>query len=229
MRALALAAALACAVPSAAAAGPVVVELYTSQNCEACVRANAVVGGLAARPDVLPLTLPVDYWDYLGWRDSFAHPAFTARQKSHQQRLRLRGMRTPLAVVDGTLTASALDQSALMRAVRQRRSARGEEPRLRFTAGGSRALIAGGSAPPGGGELWLIRYDPRVQVVAVPRGPNRGRAVHHRNVVREMVRLGWWSGRSRTYAVPPSRGGGLRSALLVQGLRDGEIIATATQ
>ena len=230
MRALALIAALACGWPaSALAGGPVVVELYTSQNCETCLRANAVVGGLAARPDVLPLTLPVDYWDYLGWRDSFAHPYFAARQRQHQQRLRLKGMQTPLVVVDGAYAASGLDAPKLMRTVRFRHAARDPEPRLRFAAEGRRALVAGGGAPPGGGELWLVRYDPRVQTVQPERGPNRGRQVHHRNVVREMVRLGWWSGRSRTYAVPPPQTPGLRSALIMQGVRDGRVLAVGTR
>lgn len=229
MRALALIAAMFCLPSAAAAGGPVVVELYTSQSCETCLRANAIVAGLAARPDVLPLTLPVDYWDYLGWRDTLARPEFSERQRAHQRALKLRGMQTPLVVIDGAEAVSGLDRSRLVRRVRAHRLLRPAEPRLRFSAKGERAVIAGGRAPPGGGELWLVRYDPRLQTIAIERGPNRGRQAPHRNVVREMVKLGRWSGRSRSYQIPPSETPGLSSALLLQSIREGRILATATQ
>ena len=82
------------ALPLAAAARPpVVVELYTAQGCASCGEANAHVAKLADRPGVLPLTFSVDYWDYLGWADTFAKPEFAERQKAYVTRL---GMRAPL-------------------------------------------------------------------------------------------------------------------------------------
>ena len=61
---------------------PVVIELYTSQGCSSCPPADALLGELASRDDVIPLALHVDYWDYIGWKDQFANPAYTERQRA---------------------------------------------------------------------------------------------------------------------------------------------------
>ena len=227
MRALLIAFSLLFATP-AAASGPVVVELFTSQGCEECLRANAVVGGLAERPDVLPLTLPVDYWDYLGWEDTFARPEFATRQKAYGRVLKLRGLQTPLAVVDGQVSASGLERGKLVSIIRARHASERGRPTARFLSGGERAAVSAGRLPAGGAEVWLVRYDPKVVRVPVTRGPNKGRTVPHRNVVREMVRLGAWTGRARSYDLPESEApDGLRSALLVQAVADREILAAA--
>ena len=74
---------------------PVVVELFTAQGCSSCGVANATVADLAKRPDVLALTFAVDYWDYLGWPDTFAKPEFTERQRAYARKLALREVYTP--------------------------------------------------------------------------------------------------------------------------------------
>ena len=85
---------------------PVIVELFTAQGCSSCSDANALVGELAEREGVLPLTFSVDYWDYLGWPDTFALPEFTERQKAYARRLGPREVYTPQVVVDGAKQAS---------------------------------------------------------------------------------------------------------------------------
>src|ERR1700754_250227 len=90
---------------SAAAKPPVVVELYTAQGCASCGEANAHVAKLADKPGVLALTFPVDYWDYLGWADTFAKPEFADRQKAYVAKLSLREPYTPQVVVDGATQA----------------------------------------------------------------------------------------------------------------------------
>src|SRR4249919_1668237 len=85
---------------------PVLVELYTAQGCGSCGEANSFVAKLADRPGVLPLTFSVDYWDYLGWADTFAKPEFAARQKAYVTKLALREPYTPQVVVDGQAEAS---------------------------------------------------------------------------------------------------------------------------
>src|ERR1700742_3099560 len=80
---------------------PVIVELFTSQGCSSCVASGQVIADLADKPHVLPLTFPVDYWDYLGWRDTFAKPEFSDRQRAYQKALGLRDVYTPQLVVDG--------------------------------------------------------------------------------------------------------------------------------
>ena len=92
---------------------PVVVELYTSQGCEECWRANGVLAELARRPDVVALTFPVDYWDYLGWKDTYAHPAFAWRQRAYKRAMRLRELHTPQMIIDGASHVSGFDRKRL--------------------------------------------------------------------------------------------------------------------
>ena len=210
-----------------AAADPVVVELYTSQGCEECWRANSVLMEVAERPDVLALTFAVDYWDYLGWPDSFAQPEFTERQQRHMRSLRLRMLRTPQVVVDGEAHASGLDHAAVVSLVEaHRRTPRGA-PDVQVISSGRRAAVASGRLPAGGADVWLVRYDPRPLTVTVTRGENRGRTVPHHNVVRELVRLGSWTGRARTFRLPPPSAPGLKTTVLVQARRQGRLLAVA--
>jgi len=92
----------------AAAKTPVVVELYTAQGCASCGEANAHVAQLAGEPGVLVLTFPVDYWDYLGWADTFAKPEYAERQKAYVAKLALREPYTPQVIVDGRAQAPGL-------------------------------------------------------------------------------------------------------------------------
>src|SRR5579863_8116784 len=88
---------------AALARPPVLVELFTAQGCSSCGKANTHVGELAEQKGVLPLTFAVDYWDYLGWKDTFAKPEFTERQKAYDKRLGIADVYTPQVVVDGRL------------------------------------------------------------------------------------------------------------------------------
>ena len=106
-------------VAGAAQAGPpVVVELYTSQGCGACADASGVVTGLAENEDVLPLIFSVDYWDYLGWRDTFAKPEFAARQQSYARRWDSAAVFTPQVIVDGVGQARATEAKAVQQLIR---------------------------------------------------------------------------------------------------------------
>ena len=231
-RAAGVAAAIAVGVGWAAAAGPasadpVVVELFTSQGCEECWRANGVLMDLAERSDVLALTFAVDYWDYLGWPDSFAQPEFTDRQETYMRSLKLRTLRTPQVIVDGQAHASGLDKAGVLSLIQAHRGSPRGAPDARVISRGRRALVGAGRLPPGGADVWLVRYDPRPVSVTVTRGENRGRTVPHRNVVRQLVRLGSWSGRVRTFRRPPPSGSGLKTTVLVQARRSGRLLAPA--
>ena len=223
--ALLLALAASPARAQSAAPDPVVVELYTAQGCEECWKANAVLMELARRPDVIALTFPVDYWDYLGWEDSFAHPAFAWRQRAYKRAWRLRDLPTPQVVVGGSSHASGFDWREVARLIDVHRRRRPEGPLVRIADDGARVLVRSGPPAAGGAEVLLIRYDPRLTQVAVTRGENRGRIVPHRNVVREVVRLGPWTGRGRTYAFPRPRYAGLRSVVVVQATSSRQIMA----
>ena len=215
------------AAAGAAVADPVVVELYTSQGCEECWRANTILMEVVERPNVLGLTFPVDYWDYLGWRDSFAQPAFTARQERYMRSLRLRMLRTPQVIVDGQAHASGLDKAGVTSLIEAHRGAPKGAPDAQIISRGRRVAVAAGRVPPGGADVWLVRYDPRPLNVTVTRGENRGRTVPHRHVVRELVRLGAWSGRPSTFRLPAATARGLKTTVLVPARRPARGLAAA--
>jgi len=227
--ALALALFFCALLPAAASAAParppVVVELFTSQGCSSCAGADKLLDELADRPGVLALTLAVDYWNYLGWADTFAKPEFTARQKAYMQKLALREVYTPQIVVDGRAQAAGADRKKVDSLIRQARREKTSGPRLRLLRR-SRLHVGPGRAPAGGAEVWLVRYDPSVQEVTVDRGENRGRTLQERNVVRQLVKLGRWRGQGRTFVLPPApEGRPLKTAVLLQAADGGRILA----
>jgi len=225
MRKAALLSLILLALPAAAHAAkpPVVVELYTAQGCGSCKDANALVGKLAERPGVLALTFPVDYWDYLGWTDTFAQPEFAERQKAYVAKLALREPYTPQVIVNGRAQAPGLKTDAVERLVRDAGRAPLNGPDIRFVSP-RRADVGSGRVPKGGAEVWMIRYDPREQEVAVKSGDNKGQTVVQHNVVREMSRLGSWRGRPTAYRLPKAADEGLKTVIVVQAARGGRIL-----
>jgi hypothetical protein len=172
----------------------IVVELFTSQGCNSCPPADAFLGELAKRPEVLALSLHVDYWDYIGWKDPFAQPAFTARQRDYQRVLAQRYIYTPQMVIDGHLQGVGSERSKvdglIAKAVRQRAAT--NAPSL--SRDGDAVRIEGGQVTPGSAaSVWLATYEP-VHHTPVKRGENAGRTLPNYNVVREWRALGRYDG-----------------------------------
>jgi hypothetical protein len=208
-------------------ARPVVVELFTSQGCSACAAADKLVDQLADDKGVLALTFAVDYWDYLGWSDTFAKPEFSARQKAYEQELALHDLYTPQIVVDGRGQVAGAETKGVEALIRRAERDHTPGPRMRFQRHG-RLVVGWAPRPPGGADVWLVRYDPSVRQVTVKRGENRGQTIRERNVVRQLVRLGGWSGHEKSYAIPAADGAdgdGLKTAILLQAARSGRILA----
>src|SRR5579863_4093299 len=204
---------------AADAAHPTVVELFQSQGCSSCPPANANVMAIAGRPDVLALSWQVTYWDDLGWKDTFGQPAFTARQWQYAHAFHRGNVATPEVVVNGRADVVGSRRDELDRLIRQ--ADRGDGgPQLRLEPG--LVAVSGAGA---GARVVLVRYDPNILQVPIQRGENGGRTLPHRNVVREVVDLGAWSGGARTYALPAPTRPGLKTAILVQQGPGGPILA----
>jgi len=208
---------------AADAAHPTVVELFQSQGCSSCPPANANLMAVAGRADILALSFGVTYWDQLGWKDTFAQPAFTARQWDYAHGFGHPNVFTPQVVVNGRrdgVGAEAGEFRALIAAGDRGTSG----PSLSIAR--SKVILGAGRAPPGGADVWLVRFDPRIEQVPVKRGENAGRTLPHRNVVRALVRLGGWTGAAETFTAPPGDPA-LASAILVQQRAGGPILAAA--
>jgi hypothetical protein len=214
---------LAAAAGPAGARTPVVVELFTSQGCASCIKAGDVMSNIAAKPHVVALTFDVDYWDYLGWTDSFAKPEFGDRQRAYLKPLGVRDVYTPQVVVDGRLEAAGVDPAEIGKLIKTADRADRKAPELTATA--TRLAVGEGRAPKGGADVWLVRYDPNDQTVQVRKGENKGRAIVEHNVVEALIRLGGWSGRPKTYRLPKTHGDGLDTLVIVQGAHGGRILA----
>ncbi len=203
---------------------PLVIELFQSQGCSSCPPANANLIEIAAREDVLALNFAVDYWDNLGWKDTFAKPEFTARQWAYARAMRNADVYTPQIIVNGR-AAGVGAEAGEMRELAERNDRGAAGPDLTFEPGA--VTIGAGRAPPRGAEVWLARYDPNVIDVAVPRGENAGRTLPHKNVVRELSLIGRWSGEAERLALPAAGAPGLATAVLVQTSGAGPILAAA--
>jgi hypothetical protein len=214
----------ACSTPAAWAASSklVVVELFTSQGCSSCPPANANLITLSKRPGVLALSFGVTYWDYLGWKDIFARPDYTDRQARYEPRLGRSGPFTPQIVVNGNADVIGNDLAETSEVIAKSRPANG--PDITLTAPSVRIASAAAPEP---ADIWLVRYDPSVIEVPVRRGENGGRTLPHGHVVRDLVRLGSWTGTAATFPVPPAPAG-QRTAVLVQLPRGGPILSAAT-
>jgi hypothetical protein len=216
-----IAATLAAAIAPAARAAPktVVLELFTSQGCSSCPPADALLGQLARRSDVIALAWHVDYWNNLGWRDRFATPTATARQKAYAQQLGSQVF-TPALVVDGSnvvvgsnrVSAEAAVESALPLPVAVTLSR--SEDALGVQISGTHGPV----------RIERIVYDP-VQATDVDAGENDGRHLRDYRIVREVETLADWGETARRMtARPAGRDQGL--VILVQSA-DLQIVGAA--
>jgi hypothetical protein len=176
----------------------VVVELFTSQGCNSCPPADALLAELAGRPDILALSIHVDYWDYIGWKDPFASPQHSERQRDYVAKLGLRYVYTPQIVVDGRHDVVGSKRRAVLRAIETAVAAKPSVAVTLSDADGGRVQLSEGEAPDSGATVWLVTFDDRHDTPVV-RGENRGKTLHNANVVRELVLLGTWAGKAKAY------------------------------
>jgi len=180
-----------------------VVELFTSQGCSSCPPADQVLGDLSHDSSIIALSLPIDYWDYLGWKDTLANPQHSARQRGYA---RLRGDRevyTPQAVVNGAVHVLGSDKAAIEGAVTQTRHGATLSLPIKLTQSDREldVTVQPGTTEGPTGEVWLCALSTTVPV-AIGRGENHGHTVAYHNVVRRWIKLGEWTGQTHTFRIP---------------------------
>jgi hypothetical protein len=203
-----------------------VLELFTSQGCSSCPPADRLMGQLAKDPSLVALSVPIDYWDYLGWRDTLASPAHSARQRAYA---RVRGdgqVYTPQIVVDGATDVLGSDQTAVEHAIAQTEQTSGAMSLpviLSLSASTLSVKVPSLATSRRTGEVWLCPLAKSVPV-AIGRGENRGRTITYHNVVRSWVKLGDWTGAQSSWDVPLSqiKAAGIDAAAIMvqEGTRD---------
>ena len=177
------------------------IELFTSQGCSSCPPADKLIGELSRDPSLVTMSLAIDLWDYLGWKDTLALKGNTSRQRGYANVRGDREVYTPQVVVNGIMHVAGNDRSAIDRAIEQT-SRNGMAMRvpiaLKIDGEMLTVDVPAGSDPQGPAEVWLVPITKKIPV-AIERGENRGQTITYNNVVRRWVQLGKWNGDSQTY------------------------------
>ena len=183
-----------------------VVELFTSQGCSSCPAADRVLGELARDPNVIALSLPIDYWDYLGWKDTLADSRFSARQKAYSHVRGDRDVYTPQVVVNGSAHVIGSDRAGIEGAIDATKKADGVmSVPVSMTLSGKQinVSVAASSKGPAAkhAEVWICSVSKSVPI-KIGRGENRGKEITYYNVVRNLLKVGDWNGNAGSWTVP---------------------------
>ena len=187
---------------SAQAEPRAVVELFTSQGCSSCPAADKLLGELTADPSLVAISLPVDYWDYLGWKDTLALAGHSKREHAYA---RTRGdgqVYTPQVVVNGSLHVLGSDKPAIEHAIaKSRKSGLPLSLPVTLAVADDNVTVNVPAGKAFAGEVWLCPITKAIPI-EIGRGENRGRTITYYNVVRRWLKLGDWSGAAESWKVP---------------------------
>lgn len=222
------------AMPSRSVEAKAVVELFTSQGCSSCPNADAVLARLATRGDIIALSLSVDYWDYLGWKDTLASPKFTERQRAYGKARGDGAIYTPQAVVNGLVHVNGSDEGQIGLLIEKTaKTLSATRVPIKLSQEKGKLVVEAGAAQPGGtakeATLWLAVMAKDV-TVPITRGENKGRTVTYSNVVRELIPIGMWNGKAMTVQLERQsfmRSDTDRCAVLLQQGHAGPIVGAA--
>lgn len=208
-----------------------VIELFTSQGCPKCPPADRLIAEFAKEPDTIALSFAVNYWDFVGWKDTLASPVFTARQHAYAASRGDRRIFTPQAIIDGRGVEPGADKAAILRdagTIVERDGAL-RVPIAIEERGGRLEVHVGAGALEGPAAVYVLRVV-RSKTVDIGRGENSGRSVTYANAVRAMTKLGDWNGEPADYSMIELKGDDEGYVVLLQAGRPdrpGMILAAA--
>ena len=210
-----------------------VVELFTSQGCSSCPAADALLGQLAQRDDVIAISLSVDYWDYLGWKDTLANVKFSERQKAYAKVLGNGMVYTPQVVVNGSVHVNGADEHKIITAIEKTEKTEAARVPVRLSYADGKLIVEVGATPDGkatkDATVWLAVMSPSVEV-PITRGENKGKTVTYSNVLKDLMPIGTWNGKAMTVQLQRHsvvHDGANRCAVLVQQGRAGPIVGAS--
>lgn len=207
-----------------------VVELFTSQGCNSCPPADELLGELADRDDVLALSFNVDYWDYIGWKDTLASPENTARQKSYAHAMRSNRIYTPQMVIGGRRHVVGSRRHAVLQAITDEQTQYPAPVGIQLAEKDGRVVVTiTGPETVGDATIWLMQYS-RAHKVDILRGENRGKTISYHNAVRNYSSLGMFTGRTLEIVLSKQQlieAGEDACAIVVQAKKQGPILGAA--
>lgn len=205
---------------------PVVVELFTAQGCSSCPPADALLARLVDRHGVIPLALHVDYWDYIGWVDKFASPAFTERQKAYARAIGSQTIYTPQIIIAGDERIEGPRPMDVAELIQEHKNTL-SPIELTLVRTGDEVQIDARSRKVFDKKLMLVmvRYRPE-QTVSIRRGENAGRTITYYNIVTALQTVGTWDG-AAPISVREAAPGKEPVVILIQKPGPGEIVAAA--
>ena len=191
-------------LPACAGEPRAVIELFTSQGCSSCPAADKVLGELSRDPTLVTLSLPVDYWDYLGWKDTLALHGHSNRERAYADTRGDREVYTPQVVVNGIMHVLGSDKAAIEQAIAQTRQSAAPltlPVTIAVAEGKVSVNVPAANGENASAEVWVCPITGKAQI-AIERGENRGHTLAYTNVVRRWVKLGDWSGKAETFSLP---------------------------
>ena len=217
---------LAMTVPVNAQSNMVVVELYTSQGCSSCPPADALLTKLAKRNDVIALALHVDYWDYIGWPDKFADPAYTERQRSYAHALGNRMIYTPQMIIGGATHVVGSKVNDVFSQIDTER-AMSSPISLKLSRNGGRISISASTTENRTKPMivQLVRFEPSI-TTAITRGENAGRTIHYTNIVTSWDQIKNWDG-AKPLNISVKASGADQIVVIIQTAGFGRVLAAA--
>lgn len=179
-----------------------IVELFTSQGCSSCPPADKMLGEFSKDPSLIALSLPIDYWDYLGWKDTLADSRFTKRQKAYSTMRGDRDVYTPQVIVNGVRHVLGSDRKGIEAALEKSRGKQGiMSVPVKLSKEGHYLNVSVASSAGRNAEVWICAVSKAVPIT-IGRGENRGHQIIYHNVVRNMLKVGDWDGTANTWSVP---------------------------
>jgi len=202
---------------------PIMVELFTSQGCSSCPEADAFVGELQARHDVVAVSFNIDYWDYIGWRDTLASHQNTLRQQAYAKVLSSHQVYTPEMVIDGDENVAGNQREQAL-AIIEHCKTEDVDDRIpvTLTLSGDEIDVAVGAGPKREATVWMA-HTLSSRSVDIGRGENRGRVVTYHNVVRSFAAVGKFSGDAVSLRLPIKGQPGENSDGIVVWVQTGEM------
>ena len=204
-----------------------VVDLFQSQGCKSCPPAIPGILDATNNPNLLLLTYDVTYWNpSSGWEDTFGSTMWDSRQRQYVTKWGRNGLFTPHIVIDGVADGIGASKENINEVITKAMEARNN---MQWAVGldrvGNDLRIASEMSEADVYDIYIVKYEPTTQTVKIGKGPNKGKKVPHRNIVRELMKVGEWKGGIETIPLPAFRNDGYERAVLVQGGLGGPIIA----